>query len=73
MILQYDDTNPMQEKLVDHNDLYVLDFRPTLVTLCLSKVIEASLNQRDLPISLQLRLRDMVVSNQLSRPIDYAG
>ncbi|XP_022664216.1 kelch domain-containing protein 3-like isoform X1 [Varroa jacobsoni] len=70
---EYDDTNPMQEKLVDHNDLYVLDFRPTLVTLCLSKVIEASLNQRDLPISLQLRLRDMVVSNQLSRPIDYAG
>lgn len=62
-----------QERLIDHNDLYVLDFRPTLMTLCLSKVIEAELSHRDLPISLQMRLRNMVACNQLSRSLDFAG
>uniref|UniRef100_T1J5X1 Kelch domain-containing protein 3 n=1 Tax=Strigamia maritima TaxID=126957 RepID=T1J5X1_STRMM len=43
----HDPTDP--SSLMDHNDLYILDFAPSLKTLCAMVVIEHDLDQTNLP------------------------
>lgn len=61
------------EALVDHSDLYVLDFRPSLRTLCITAVLEQRVNTRGLPLQIQMELHNMVTNNQQSRPLNNNG
>lgn len=42
-----------EDKLVDHSDMYVLDFNPTLRTLCMKAVKEYGLDMSSLPHHLR--------------------
>jgi N-acetylneuraminic acid mutarotase len=65
---------PQQEedsttKLMDHNDLYVLDLNPSLKTLCLLAVIQNRLNTTGLPKTLLNEIRFMSTNNVISKPL----
>nr|CAD7572769.1 unnamed protein product [Timema californicum] len=59
--------------LMDHNDLHVMDFEPTLQTLCLLTVIRHNISSEWLPASLKSELRYMTTNNTISRPINSMG
>lgn len=63
------------DKLVDYNDLHVLDFQPTLKTLCLAAVLKHNLKDSILPAKLRTELINMHAPNTITpnRPINSAG
>ena len=57
-------------KLIDHNDLYVLDLSPSLKTLCLLSVIKHKLQGVEfLPRDLKMELESMTRPNIISKPL----
>jgi len=56
-------------RLIDHNDLYVLDLAPSLKTLSLLKVIENRLNVSELPGDLQRDFANMTTPNTISKKL----
>ncbi|XP_028969148.1 kelch domain-containing protein 3 [Galendromus occidentalis] len=56
----------LKDFLTDHDDLHVLDFSPTLQTLCLDAVIEYELNTSFLPNSLQTKIRQITSDSLLA-------
>jgi len=55
--------------LMDHSDLYVLDFYPSLKTLCLIAVVDNHLDESLLPRELQWELISMTTNSNISRPL----
>ncbi|PSN31632.1 hypothetical protein C0J52_21540 [Blattella germanica] len=47
----------LDAKLMDHNDLHVLDFKPSLRTLCLMSVIQNHLSEGWLPVDLKWNVK----------------
>jgi len=65
---------PQQEedqtkKLMDHNDLYVLDLAPSLKTLAIMNVIKHKINTEGLPRTLMQEIYYMCERNVISRPL----
>ncbi|KAL3872612.1 hypothetical protein ACJMK2_035827 [Sinanodonta woodiana] len=59
--------------LMDHSDLHVLDFSPTLKTLCQLAVLEYKLDTSCLPRDLRWELTVMTTNNSISRPLNSNG
>jgi len=55
--------------LMDHSDLYVLDFYPSLKTLCLISVVDHKLDTSLLPRELQWEILSMTTNSNISRPL----
>uniref|UniRef100_A0A8C4QQ18 Kelch domain containing 3 n=1 Tax=Eptatretus burgeri TaxID=7764 RepID=A0A8C4QQ18_EPTBU len=55
--------------LMDHSDLYVLDFAPSLKTLCKLAVIHHGLDQSALPQDIRWELVAMTTNSSISRPM----
>jgi len=65
---------PQQEedstsKLMDHNDLFVLDLAPSLKTLAIMAINENNLSTEDLPRTLLKEIYYMTASNAISKPL----
>ncbi|XP_047468874.1 kelch domain-containing protein 3-like isoform X1 [Penaeus chinensis] len=60
-------------RLKDHNDLHVLDFEPSLKTLCLLEVQKLKLEIAWLPRELQMLLKFMQMPNNITRPLNHTG
>jgi len=62
-----------QNNLIDHNDVFVLDLKPSLRTLCLVNVIDNQdyFNLKELPASLRNDIDYMTKDNTLSEPLRY--
>ncbi|XP_033874044.1 kelch domain-containing protein 3 isoform X3 [Acipenser ruthenus] len=72
----HDYCNPCPEQgmgdefnLMDHSDFYILDFSPSLKTLCKLAVIQYSLDQSGLPHDIRWELTAMTTNSNISRPI----
>lgn len=59
----------MSTKLMDHNDLYVLDLAPSLKTLCMLQVTKNGLNTEGLPSTVRREIFFMSASNKISKPL----
>ena len=59
--------------LMDHSDLFVLDFAPSLKTLCLLRVHQINLDTQGLPRDVKHELILMTTNNSISRPLGYSG
>jgi len=59
--------------LMDHSDLYVLDFYPSLKTLCLIAVVDHKLDTTLLPRDLQWEILSMTTNSNISRPLTNNG
>ncbi|XP_037575963.1 kelch domain-containing protein 3-like isoform X1 [Dermacentor silvarum] len=59
--------------LMDHSDLHVLDFAPTLKTLCLLAVIDARMDISHLPQDIRWEISAMTTNNSISRPSQTTG
>lgn len=59
--------------LMDHSDLYVLDFYPSLKTLCLISVVDNKLDTTNLPRDLQWDIMSMTTNSNISRPLANNG
>ncbi|KAI1240455.1 hypothetical protein IHE44_0008878, partial [Lamprotornis superbus] len=75
-IILFGGTSPSPEEgmgdefdLMDHSDLYILDFSPSLKTLCKLAVIQYSLDQSCLPHDIRWELSAMTTNSTISRPI----
>ncbi|KAM6923051.1 kelch domain-containing protein 3 isoform 1-T3 [Lycodopsis pacificus] len=75
-IILFGGTSPCPEQgmgdefnLMDHSDLYILDFSPNLKTLCKMAVIQYSLEQSGLPHDIRWELAAMTTNSNISRPI----
>lgn len=75
-IILFGGTSPCPEQgmgdefnLMDHSDLYILDFSPNLKTLCKIAVIQYSLEQSGLPHDIRWELAAMTTNSNISRPI----
>ncbi|XP_060781038.1 kelch domain-containing protein 3 isoform X2 [Neoarius graeffei] len=75
-IILFGGTSPCVEQgmgdefnLMDHSDLYILDFCPNLKTLCKLAVIQYSLEQSGLPHDIRWELAAMTTNSTISRPI----
>jgi len=65
---------PQQEednssKLMDHNDLFVLDMAPSLKTLTIVTIIQNNLSTEGLPRTLLTEISNMTSSNTISKPL----
>ncbi|XP_064484621.1 kelch domain-containing protein 3-like isoform X2 [Ornithodoros turicata] len=67
------DFEPPDQTLMDHSDLHVLDFAPTLKTLSLLAVIEARLDISNLPQDIRWEISTMTTNNSISRPLQMTG
>lgn len=65
--------DPPEARLMDHNDLHVLDYAPSLKTLTIMKVLEHKLSQDALPESIRFDIRAMTVPNTVTKPLNNAG
>lgn len=65
--------HPEETRLMDHNDLFVLDFAPSLKTLSIRNVIENQLNMEALPESIRWEIRAMTLPNTVTKPLNNAG
>lgn len=65
--------NPVPTALVDYNDTHVLDFEPSLRTLCILAVIRFNLSQAEIPQQLRFEIRMMLQANAISRPLTNTG
>ncbi|KAL8611969.1 hypothetical protein ACOMHN_062598 [Nucella lapillus] len=61
---------PRSSDLVDHADLHVLDFNPSLKILSMLVVIEHSLDRSQLPDFLRWELDSMTKNNTISRALN---
>ncbi|XP_014363466.2 kelch domain-containing protein 3 [Papilio machaon] len=61
------------ERLIDNSDLHILDYSPTLKTLCILKVLELNLDQTYLPRDIMIDIWTMTLPNRISRPVNQAG
>ncbi|XP_026692479.2 kelch domain-containing protein 3 [Ciona intestinalis] len=52
--------------LLDHNDTHILDFSPSLKTLCMLSVLKHNLNQSWLPAPIRWEIKMMVTPNSLT-------
>uniref|UniRef100_A0A8C6VAD3 Kelch domain containing 3 n=1 Tax=Naja naja TaxID=35670 RepID=A0A8C6VAD3_NAJNA len=75
-IILFGGTSPSPEEgmgdefdLMDHSDLYILDFSPSLKTLCKLAVIQYNLDQSCLPHDIRWELSAMTTNSNISRPI----
>ncbi|XP_016149383.1 kelch domain-containing protein 3-like isoform X1 [Sinocyclocheilus grahami] len=75
-IVLFGGTSPCPEQgmgdefnLMDHSDLYLLDYSPNLKTLCKLAVIQYSLEQSGLPHDIRWELTAMTTNSNISRPI----
>ncbi|XP_029448645.1 kelch domain-containing protein 3 isoform X3 [Rhinatrema bivittatum] len=75
-IILFGGTSPCPEQgmgdefdLMDHSDLYILDFNPSLKTLCKLVVIHHNLDQSCLPHDLRWELTAMTTNSNISRPV----
>ncbi|KAG8431802.1 hypothetical protein GDO86_019888 [Hymenochirus boettgeri] len=75
-ILLFGGTSPSQDQdpqdefyLMDHSDLYILDFSPSLKTLCKLSVIHHNLDQSCLPHDIRWELSAMTTNSNISRPL----
>lgn len=59
--------------LMDHSDLHVLDFRPSLKTLCMLAVLDDDLDRSQLPQELKMEFTAMTTNNCISRPLNSYG
>jgi len=62
-----------ESRLNDHDDLHVLEFEPSLRTLCLMKVIRHQLDTTYLPEVLKLELHAMTTNNTIQRLTSNQG
>merc|ERR1712071_8040 len=62
-----------EPRLIDHNDLFVLDFAPSLKTLCIRNVIENQLSIEALPESIRWEMRAMTLPNTVTKPLNNSG
>lgn len=62
-----------QNNLIDHNDVFVLDLKPSLRTLCLVYVINHRdfYNLKELPAGLRHDMDYMTKDNSISEPLRY--
>lgn len=65
--------DPNDMTLMDHSDLHVLDFAPTLKTLCLLSVIDARMDISHLPQDIRWEIGAMTTNNSISRPLQTTG
>ncbi|XP_069675101.1 kelch domain-containing protein 3 isoform X2 [Periplaneta americana] len=63
----------LEAKLMDHNDLHILDFAPSLRTLCLLVVIQNHMEETWLPEDIKWEIRAMTTNNSISRPLNNTG
>lgn len=70
---ELDEIAATDRRLMDHNDLHVLDLSPSLKTLCLLRVLELNLDGSCLPFELQATLKVMVTPNNITRPLTNTG
>ncbi|CAG9823052.1 unnamed protein product [Phaedon cochleariae] len=63
------------DKLVDHSDMYVLDFNPSLKTLCMIAVRKHELDESTLPQNIRHDMTNMFTPNKITvnRPNNSAG
>jgi N-acetylneuraminic acid mutarotase len=61
------------QQLIDYNDTHVLDFQPSLKTLCIFTVVQNSLNLSELPQDIIYEIRMMQQANSISRPLTNTG
>jgi len=68
-------SNNAEEELTDHSDMYILDFQPSLKTLCILAVYNNKLDCSILPQSLKIETENMFAPNKItiSRPNNSAG
>ncbi|XP_033733715.1 kelch domain-containing protein 3-like [Pecten maximus] len=62
-----------EKDLTDHSDLHVLDFAPSLKTLCQIAVIEHKLETQCLPSFLRWEISVMTTDNQITKPHNNNG
>lgn len=63
----------LDTKLMDHNDMHILDFAPSLRTLCMLVVIQYRLDQLWLPEDIKMELHAMTTNNSISRSLNSTG
>ncbi|CAK1546692.1 unnamed protein product [Leptosia nina] len=68
-----DSSDDDDEKLLDNNDLHILDYNPTLKVLCINYVLENNLDISLLPKDVLIDIRIMTQPNRISRPINQTG
>lgn len=59
--------------LMDHSDLHILDFSPSLKVLCELVVVEYGLDKNYLPADIRWELAAMTTNNNISRPLNNSG
>jgi N-acetylneuraminic acid mutarotase len=57
------------EDLQDHSDLHVLDFAPSLRTLCMVRAIWDGLDTTILPADVRMEIKAMTTNSNISQPI----
>lgn len=67
------DEDSLVEKLIDHDDMHILDFAPSLKKLCLMTVLENKLDQSCLPPTIRWDLKAMTTNNCLNRKLTSSG
>ncbi|KAF5287220.1 hypothetical protein FQA39_LY15997 [Lamprigera yunnana] len=67
--------NNAEEELTDHSDMHILDFKPSLKTLCILAVNYSKLDISSLPQSLKTEVENMFSPNKIAivRPNNSAG
>ncbi len=53
-------------RLIDHNDTFVLDLRPSLKTMCIGAVLKAGLDVSLLPANVRAEIANMTTDNTIS-------
>lgn len=71
----FDVSLELEDRLIDHSDMYILDFEPTLRTLSMIAIKKYKLDDSVLPDKLKVDLKNMFSPNKISssRPSGSAG
>lgn len=67
------ETDDAEFNLIDLADLHVLDFVPTLKTLCMLSVLDAGLDPSCLPQDVRMELIAMTTNSNISRTLNTSG
>ncbi|XP_023936479.2 kelch domain-containing protein 3 [Bicyclus anynana] len=67
------ESDDSSERLIDNSDLHVLDYSPSLKTLCILAVLKYNLDQTSLPHDIIFDIMSMTLPNRISRPINQSG
>ncbi|XP_041352699.1 kelch domain-containing protein 3-like [Gigantopelta aegis] len=63
----------LESDLIDHSDLHILDFAPSLKTLCEIFVLNLKLDTSCLPVDIRWELAAMTTNNTISRSCNTNG